>query len=54
MSEFKSYLNNKKKLKEDSRIQFNKTNSSNFKDSSLAMSPSKREPGKATDKCYEE
>lgn len=52
MSEFKNYLNNKKKLKEESKIQLNQTGGSQFKESSLSMSPKK--PGKATEKCYEE
>lgn len=52
MSEFKNYLNNKKKLKQDSTIQPNNTSSSQFKESNLSMSPKKS--GKAEEKCYEE
>ena len=54
MSEFKNYLSNKNKIKEEqqgSKMQFNQSVNSQFKDSNLSQAPQKKTDNK--EKCYE-
>lgn len=50
MSEFKTYLTNKKKAKqekEESKLQLNQTGNSQFKESSYSQSPTKNRQDKS-------
>lgn len=56
MSEFKNYLSNKKKVrqeKNESKLQLNQTENSQFKESSFSQSPTKKKQENG-EKCYEE